>query len=164
MLIVDTSAFVSLAVGDVLYVVIDEFDVVSTATVRDELRETAAYDDRHGEAAGQALDLTDDIDVLGVADESGRVVTSRIDEGEANCVIAARETGAEFLITDDYRALPELRAAIDSRVALSPLVFRALVERDALSESEARAAFETISEGRDWLEAPIHRYGRELFE
>jgi predicted nucleic acid-binding protein len=164
MLVVDTSAFVSLAVGDVLGVVIDEYEVVTTETVRDELRETAAYDDRHGDAAGRALELTDAVDVIDVADESERVVTSRIDGGEATCVLAARETDAKFLITDDYRALPELRAAIESRVALSPIVLRALVKRNALGETEAQTAFETISEGRDWLEAPIHRYARKLFE
>lgn len=164
MLVVDTSAFVSLAIGDVLDVVTTEFEIVTTETVRDELRETAAYDDRHGDAAGQALDLIDDIDMLAVADEGDRVVTSRIDEGEASCVVAARETDAAFLITDDYRALPELRAAVESRVALSPIVLRALVKRDVLDEAEARTAFETISAERDWLEAPIHRYARELFE
>jgi len=60
----------------------------------------------------------------------------------ASCVVAARETDAKFLITDDYRALPELRTAVDPRVALSPILLRALVKRDALSESEARTAFE----------------------
>jgi len=164
MLVVDTSAFVSLAVGGVLDIVVNEFEVVTTETVRSELRETAGYDDRHGDAAGQALELTDDVDVLAGTDGIERVVTSRIDEGEASCVVAARETDAEFLITDDYRALPELRAAVGSRVALSPIVLRVLVKRDALDEGEARTAFEAISEGRDWLEAPIHRYARELFE
>ncbi|WP_096395283.1 hypothetical protein [Halorubrum trapanicum] len=164
MLVADTSAFVSLAVGDVLRVVVAEFEVVTTETVLDELRETAEYDDRHGDAAGRALELIEEIDVRSVVDESEGIITSRIDEGEASCVAIARETGAEFLITDDYRALPELRAAVDARVALSPIVLRALVKRDALSEDEARAAFETIAEQRDWLEAPIHRYTRELFE
>lgn len=164
MLVVDTSAFVSLGIGEVLDVVIDEFEVVTTETVRDELRETAAYDDRHGEAAGRALELTGNIDVVDVADDDGHVVTSRIDEGEASCVLTVREIDAEFLITDDYRALPELRAAVDSQVALSPILLRALVKRDALGEAEARSTFETISEKRDWLEAPIHRYARELFE
>jgi len=93
MLVVDTSAFVSLALGDVLDLVTAEFEVVTTETVRE-----------------------------------------------------------------------ELRAAVESRVALSPIVLRAAVQRGALGEAEARAAFETISEGRDWLEAPIHRYARELFE
>jgi predicted nucleic acid-binding protein len=164
MLVTDTSAFVSLAVGDVLRVAVREFEVVTTETVLDELRETAEYDDRHGDAAGRALELIESIDVRSVADEREGVVTSRIDEGEASCVAIARETGAEFLITDDYRALPELRAAVDSRVALSPIVLRALVKRGALNEGEARVAFETIAERRDWLEAPIHRYARELFE
>jgi hypothetical protein len=45
-----------------------------------------------------------------------------------------------------------------------PIVFRALVKRGALDEDEARVAFETIAERRDWLEAPIHRYARELFD
>jgi predicted nucleic acid-binding protein len=161
MLVVDTSAFISLAVGDVLEVVVDEFDVVTTETVLEELRATAEYDDQHGHGSSRALDMGDRFTTVSVADDG--LVTSRIDEGEASCVAVAREVDAAFLITDDYRALPELQELVSAEVALSPIVLRALVKRGALDEEEARAAFETIADGRDWLGAPIYRYAQRLF-
>lgn len=58
--------------------------------------------------------------------------TSRVDAGEAGCVAAARNVDATFLVTDDYRALPELQGLVDPEVAVSPTVLRALVKRAAL--------------------------------
>jgi predicted nucleic acid-binding protein len=162
MLVVDTSAFISLAVGDVLETATSEFDIVTTNTVVDELAETAEYDDRHGTAARTALELVENMTIVDVSGDT--FVTSRIDSGEASCVAAVRNVDAAFLITDDYRALPELRELVDADVALSPIVLRALVNRGAIHEEEANAAFELIAEGRDWLEAPIYRYARQLFE
>mgnify|MGYP000353097981 CR=1 FL=1 len=164
MLVVDTSAFVSLAVGNVLTVVVDEFEVGTTTAVLDELRETAEYDDPHGEAASRALELAPEIGVCDADERAEAFVTSRIDIGEASCVVAAHDVDAAFLVTDDFRALPERRKLVDANVALSPVVLRALVERAALDEEGAEAAFEAIAEGRDWLGAPIHRYARDRFE
>lgn len=162
MLVVDTSAFVSLAVGCVLDHTLDEFDVVTTASVVEELEETAAYDDRHGRGAATVLDASE---AFRVVDACGsQFVTSRIDAGEASCVAAVRELDAAFFITDDYRALPELRTVVDAEVALLPIVLRALVERDVLAEPDARTRLDAIVEGRDWLGAPIYRYARQLFD
>lgn len=162
MLVVDTSALVSLAVGDVLAPTIDEFSVATTALVWDELESTGEYDDRHGAAARDALALADHIEIVDVTGES--FTTSRIDAEEASCVATAHEFDADFLVTDDFRALPELRRVVTAEVALSPIVLRALVKRGVLSENEARTAFDAIAEGRDWLGAPIYRYARRLFD
>lgn len=162
MLVLDTSALISLAVGGVLDPAFDEFSVATTTLVRDELVETGEYDDRHGRAARAVLDREDRIEVTDVTGEA--FVTSRIDAGEASCVAAVRELDAAFLVTDDFRALPELQRVVPVEVALSPIVLRALVKRGALSENEARTAFDAIAEGRDWLGAPIYRYARRLFD
>jgi len=162
MIIVDTSAFISLAVGGALEPAIDEFEVTTSETVLNELVKTAEYNDNHGEAANRVLKMEDNFGVVAV--DSDEFVTSRIDHGEASCVAAVRQETADFLITDDYRALPELRELVDAEVALSPIVLRALVKRGALSEKEAIAAFETMAEGRDWLGAPIYRYARQLLD
>ena len=105
---------------------------------------------------------SDRIDVVTV--ESPDLVTSRIDIGEASCVLAVRNINAQFLITDDYRALPELQQLVECDVALSPIVLRALVKRGALSDDETTAMLETIADQRDWLGAPIYRYALELFD
>ena len=162
MIVVDTSAFVSLAVGDVIETVVEEFEVVTTQTVWTELDATAAYDDVHGWGAEAVQSVGEQVQVLDV--DGGAYVTSRIDEGEASCVAAVDETEAAFLITDDYRALPELQALVGAEVALSPIVLRALVKRGVLTEAEARGVVDAIAKQRDWLGAPINRYARQLFE
>lgn len=163
MLVLDTSAFVSLGVGGVLDTVLAEFDTLTTETVLDELRETAAHDDPHGRAAEFALDAREEFRTVDA--DGGAFTTSRIDAGEASCVAAVRRSGASFLVTDDYRALPELEPLVtDAEVALSPIVLRALVKRDALDDEAALAAFDRMAETRDWLGGPIHRYGRRLLD
>lgn len=162
MIVVDTSAFISLAVGDVLQHTVTEFDVLTTQVVIEELEQTADYDDRHGRAAADVLTLVDHFEVTTTGPTE--LETSRIDAGEASCVAAVRETEAPFLVTDDYRALPELQRLIDAEVALSPIVLRALVKRGVLTDDEAKNILGEIAEQRDWLGAPIYRYARQLLE
>ena len=70
---------------------------------------------------------------------------------------------ADFLITYDLRALPELQTLSDTQVAISPIVLRALVKRDVLDEEEAVAKLEAAAENRDWLESPIYTKAKNLF-
>ncbi|SHH68263.1 hypothetical protein [Halobaculum gomorrense] len=162
MLVIDASAFISLGVGNVLDTLVDEFDICMTEVVLDELAETATYADRHGDAADTALEARDTFDIFSVS--GSPVTTSRVDVGEASCVALTRSLDADFLLTNDYRALPELQAITECEVAVSPIVLRALVSRDVLTEAEARETFETAANGRDWLEAPIYRHAQRLFE
>ena len=90
--------------------------------------------------------------------------SSRVDRDEMDCALLTRELDAEFLVTDDLRALPELRNLSSARVAISPILLRALVKQDRLEEREARGTLEELAAHRDWLGAPIHRWALELFE
>lgn len=162
MIVVDTSAFVSLAVGGVIETVVEEFEVVTTEVVWTELDETAAYDDVHGRGAEAVQSVSEQVAVVDV--DGAAYVTSRVDDGEASCVAAVEKTEAAFLITDDYRALPELQVLVSAEVALSPIVLRALVKRGVVSEEAARGVVDVIADQRDWLGAPINRYARQLFE
>jgi predicted nucleic acid-binding protein len=162
MLVVDTSAFVSLSVGGILDVVLEDFTVTKTETVLLELEATAEYDDVHGDTARGVLDARDQFTILDI--DGNEYETSRVDAGEASCIAAVQATDASFLLTDDFRALPELQRLVNVEVALFPIVLRALVKRGALEDAAAREAFERIAEGRDWLEAPIYRYAQQLLE
>lgn len=161
MLVADTSAVISLATVDLLETFLSEFEIHTTETILDELEETAQYDDAHGEAAQLALDNVERIETHQVG---GTLGSSRIDPGEGSCALLARELDAEFLITDDLRALPELQNVTKARVAISPIVLRALVERDVLERQEARTKLDELATERDWLGAPIYRRARSLFE
>lgn len=162
MIVADTSALVSLATTELLELVLDEFDVHTTQTVCNELENTAAYEDSHGDAAQTILDNRKRLTVHQV--EQPSIESSRIDTGEATCIALVAESNAAFLITDDLRALPELQALIDARVAISPIVLRALVTRGVLSREEAKDHLATMAETRDWLGAPIYRRAQRLFE
>lgn len=159
MLVADTSALVSLATVDLAGTLLSEYDVHTTETVRDELAETAEYDDRHGDAATAVLDRTDRLTVHRVAEP---FESSRVDAGEGGCAVLTTQIDAAFLLTDDLRALPELRSVAAARVAISPIVLRAFVERGVLERETARERLDELAEERDWLEAPIYRRGKEL--
>lgn len=159
--VVDTSAFVSLAVGGVLQPVTTEFTVITTETVVTELEETGEFDDRHGRAAASVLELRAGFEILDVTAHEHR--SSRIDDGEASCVAALGETDASFLVTDDFRALPELESLVDAEVVLSPVVLLALVKRGVLARSDARDCLDRMAEERDWLGTPLYGYAQELF-
>jgi predicted nucleic acid-binding protein len=159
----DTSALVSLATADTLDLLLVEFDVHTTTVVSTELEATAAHDDASGAGATRVLERQDRLTVHDI-DRAAVPTSSRVDTGEGSCCLVSDRLEADFLLTDDLRALPELERLTDARVAISPIVSRALVERGALDRAEATARLETLAEARDWLGAPIYRRARRLFD
>lgn len=162
MIVADTSALISLATTDVLEIVLEAFEIHTTETVVTELEETAAYDDTHGTAATAVLEAIDGVYVHESEDAS--LETSRIDQGEASCLALESTREPAFLLTDDLRALPELQTLSDAQVAISPIVLRALVTRDVLTNEDARVQLDTLIRTRDWLGTPIYRRAQEWFE
>lgn len=145
-----------------LITALTEFEIHTTEVVVSELEETAEYDE-HASAAQTCLDTIGEFHVHeGDVCGANEFESARVDPGEGSCVRLARESEADFLLTDDLRALPELRALTDALVAISPIVLRALVERGALEREEARQRLESAAETRSWLGASIYRRARSL--
>lgn len=161
MIAADTSALISLTSIDLLDTFQTEFDVHTTELVVEELEETSEYDDRHGNAAETVFDNLDRITTHQI---QGEFTSSRVDPGEGNCALLTKENDADFLITDDLRALPELQTVADAKVAISPIVLKALVQRDVLTREEALETLNELAEQRDWLGAPIYRRAKNLFK
>ncbi|PTD94235.1 hypothetical protein C9439_04085 [archaeon SCG-AAA382B04] len=161
MIVADTSALISLATVELLDIFLTEFDVHTTEQVIKELEDTSEYDDTHGKASKTVLD---DLNQITVHQVKGKLESSRIDSGEGACALLTKEIGAKFLVTDDLRALPELQAVADPRVAISPIVLKALVKREVLEQKEALNKLNELAEQRNWLGAPIYRRARDLFE
>lgn len=161
MIVVDTSAFISLATVDTLQLTFEEFETHATETVLEELETTAAYTDVHAEAATNVLEHRSQFTVHTVSGSD--LETSRIDQGEASCVQLCQELDADVLLTDDLRALPELQNVTRARVAISPIVLKALVKRNRLTNEEAQNRVERLAENRDWLGRPIYRRAQNLF-
>jgi len=162
MIIIDTSALITIASINLLDPVLTEYDVHTTETVIEELNETAEYEDVHGQAAQTVLDQLDRIEVHRTNKQHFQ--SSRIDDGEGSMVTLANNKQANFLITDDLRALPELQAVADSTVVISPILLKALVKRDILEQKDAMEKLEEAADNRDWLGSPIYKKARNLFE
>lgn len=162
MIVVDTSAFMSLTAARTLDLFLEEFDIHTTETVIQELEDVASYSDDTAGHAEQVLNQKDRVTVHEV--DVPEYQSSRIDEGEGSCIQLTRNSDADFLITDDLRALPELQTLTETRIAISPIVLKALVQRDVLKREEALDRLEEAAEKRDWLDAPIYRKARELFD
>lgn len=162
MLVIDTSALISLSSIDLLETVLEEFDVHTTELVIEELNETSEYQDRHAEAAEQVLNHKSVIKTHDIEVESFE--SSRVDRGEYSCVVLAEKLGVEFVLTDDFRALPELKALVSAQVAISPVMLKALVKKDKLTEEDAQEMLETLAENRNWLGSPIYRRAKDIFQ
>jgi len=160
MIVADTSALITLTSTDVLKLVLEEFDVQTSKLVIEELEDTSEYNDSHGDAAQTILDRLDEIETHPI---DGELTSSRVDPGEGSCTLLTKEIDADFLITDDLRALSELQTVSDAKVAISPIVLKALVQRDVITQEEALETLEELAEQRNWLGAPIYRRARKLF-
>jgi predicted nucleic acid-binding protein len=161
MIVADTSSLISLSTADTLDLFLSGFDVHTTETVIEELEDTSQYQDPHGEAAQTVLQHRDKIDIHEVEDRAFQV--SRMEKGEDSCIILTRELDADFLITDDLRALPELQTLVNARVAISPIVLKALVQQNVLEQEDALNRLADLAKTRDWLGAPIYRRSQQLF-
>jgi len=144
MIVADTSALITLASTDVLKLVLEEFDVHTSKLVIEELEDTAEYNDSHGKAANRVLKHRDRF-TLHEASQT-EFQSSRVDQGEGSCADLARKHEADFLITDDLRALPELQTLSNTQVAISPIVLKALVTGDVLDKEKALEKLDQLAE------------------
>jgi len=162
MLILDTSAFISLGICDCVEILLNEFDLHTSGAVMDELEELSGYDDLEADVAERWLERKDQLNVHQVG-EAGEFDHGKIDRGEGSCAVLARKIDAEFLITDDVRALPLLKNIASTEVVISPIVLKALVKRGLLGDDEAKEKLEKLIEKRDWFETPIYERSLGLF-
>jgi predicted nucleic acid-binding protein len=162
MIILDTSAFISLSMADLMERVVEDYSVHTTQEVISELEQTAREEDCVSEAAARALSYSERIEVHSQGFE--RFETSRLDSGEASCIALTREIDADFILTDDLRAMAEIKKLSTVEVAISPFMIVAMVKNDVLSREEALNKMEGLAENRDWLGTPIYQRAKKQFE
>jgi predicted nucleic acid-binding protein len=160
MIVADTSALISLSAVELFETTVEEFDVHTTKIVVEELEQTSEYEDSDAEAAKAVLE---EIEKVSVHPVKRKFESSRIDSGEGSCVALTQDIESDFLITDDLRALPELQKTADSKVAISPILLKALVKREILDREEAVDKLDRLAERRKWLGSPIYRRAKDLF-
>ncbi len=165
-LVLDTSSLVSLVHGDLLDRTLVEFRVIISNVVRDELQQMSAFDDADGRAATDVLARLDDLDQRTVEQaEVEPLRTSKIDAGEASCVVLAQAPDVAALISDDVDAMHQMQAYANKYgfdLGLGAVVVHALWKRGRLSQAEALERLDRIAERRDWMGRPIYRAYRRV--
>lgn len=158
--VVDTSALISFALGGLLERVAHAFHVVVSQHVIDELQQTASFPDEIGKTATSVLKHVNQFEIRIVNPaEVQALITSRIDRGEASCLVLAQAKDVSALISDDFRALHQLRHHAERHgfnLGLGAVLIHTLVLRGTLSRDEALNALERIALKRDWFGRPIY--------
>ena len=131
----------------------------------------AQFEDDHGQAAKEALDLISnkEMDVLNVqhSDAVTHLISiySRIDVGEAEALILAQEQSIPILVTDDFRSLPYLKKErLNVEIHLSTYLLALLVLTGEISKEEAGESLTKISESRDWQHAAIFDLAKKYID
>jgi predicted nucleic acid-binding protein len=165
-IVIDTSALISLAHGDLLDLIAEEFQLVISDLVLEELRNTARFEDEDGKAAAQILKKIKKLEIRSVDQELvSQLVTSRIDAGEASCVVLAQAKDIAAFISDDFRAMHELRAyalRYEFELGLSAVLVQALVIRGKLTKAEALNYLSLIASKRNWMGRPIYEAYKQI--
>lgn len=162
MIILDTTAFVSLSILEILEKVIEKYSVHTTEEVVSELEEIAEEQDYLAEAAKEVLQNKEAVNIHQTGFD--RFQTSRIDSGEASCLALTREIDADFLLTDDLQAMAEIRKLSSSEVAISSMMLQAMVENNFLLKKEALNRLDKLAEKRGWMKTPIYQRAKSQLE
>ena len=164
----DTSALISLAVGSVLLKCLRISRILIPKEVYTELSEISQYNDVHGKAAQEIIRMISngniEVDEVEHVDKINELVSgySRINEGEAEALILAQEKSIPILITDDFRSIPDLKKnSGDVEIHLSIYLLARLVLEKIITIAEAQDALIRISEGRTWESAAIYNLAKK---
>lgn len=155
---IDTSALVSLAVGDVLPLLTEYVDIVSTGRVREELHTIASIQDKTGEAARFILDKQL-VTFIELPKEHSH------DLGEVEAVhLANTHKDVEAVIMDDVRASKKLREKCTCPILFSPTMVYFLFELGKISRAEGWKIIQKMSKERTWKESVIFQHALQLWE
>lgn len=152
LVVADTSALVSLGTVAThgtrpLDVLLDEHRVAVPERVVSELRETATYEDRSGDAARAVLDRLPEFDVRAAElDEE-----FPLDDGENAAVALANDLDATQLVCDEFNQLALVHASLaDSRLVTTPVLLTAFVRNRVFAPADAKELLSAISDTRSW--------------
>jgi predicted nucleic acid-binding protein len=162
-LVGDTSAMISLEVGDVLIDSLERFEYVIPNKVCKEIEDISEINDEHGSAAEKILQLikNDKIHRTSVKniDKVNEIMDlyKKIDFGEAEALVLAWENHHEILITDDLRSMKDLMDISQGvRIHLSIYVIASMVMLESMTKKEALESLSRISKGRSWENSAIY--------
>ncbi len=164
-LVADTSGLVSLGIASdndpsPLALCFDVYDVFLPETIVEELRETAAYDDAHGDSASLVLERLGNSTV-----QSGTLDTKfPLDDGENAAVTLANEIEASLFLCDEFNRLGLIHASLaTTRLVTTPTLLAVFVRSGRLESPDALELLEGISAVRSWESNSYVQRARSLF-
>lgn len=164
---VDTAALISLVHGGILDLVLSQFKVIVSNVIMEELERVTKFKDSDGRAAKKVLKKKDKLEIQQVTkNELSEFLSTRVNPGEASCIVIAKKKDVKVLISDDFKAMAELEyhsKTHNFKVGLCAALIRTLMLRKKLKKDEARKIFEKIGNRRNWIGRPIYEYGKKLF-
>lgn len=170
-LVGDTSALISLEVGNLLKDSFQLFDYIVAKIVLKEIEEISSYEDDAAIAAKTILKHMKDGNIKKVSVKDNKKVkeiinnNKSIDIGEAESLILAQESKVKILITDDFRSLKALKELSgEVRIHLSVYVIARMVLSKIIDKTEANEALSKISDKRNWENASIYNKAKEYIK
>ena len=167
----DTSALISLAVGGVLHKCLKISRIVIPRIVQTELKDMSKFKDSHGNASKRTINLISKKHIKVMKVKNLKKVEelisghSRIDEGEAEALVLAQENSIPIMITDDFKSLADLKKVSEKvEIHLSIYLLSRLVIEKIVSISQAQSALDKIAKGRTWESAAIYHLAKKYIE
>ncbi len=150
-LAVDTAALVSLGHTGLVDTIIENYDILISKSVLEELEEIGARDDLDAEAARVWLDRSSDLNMMNL---------DKKDSAEDELFEVCREKDLE-LFTDDIKAVKTFKDDIDCLFSVH--IVYLLYKKDLISKEKALFALDKMKTNRDWKQNIIAVTGKTLF-
>lgn len=162
MIVADASGLIALGSVGALELVVEAFDLRTTAAV---LGAVEGVSGRHGWIGDGARTVLATRDQVTVDDPPAEpIVTSRLDRVAGGCVALARTLDAAFVLTDERHAIHEIRRLTSGDVVTPAIALAALVRTGTLSRQDARFRLAGLLDRRYGLEKAIGGREAALFE
>lgn len=167
-IVADTSALISLSIGDIIEKCLSLFEISISPRVLEELKKTSRYEDKHAEGASKIIELVDKEKIKtkgSVKDERvSKTIKDhpKLDWGETESLLMAKEKSIPMMITDDFKSLEPLKhLSGEVKINLSVYPIARLVVKNEIGKEKAENTFEKIAKERSWEGAAIYRFAKK---
>ena len=155
--VMDTSSMVSLELIGALKPSLAITKVFVPFAVRKELEEISIYADKEGKAAKNCLYMIENksIEVCRIKDEKkvGKLLSSNVNRGEAECFVCCLENEIKMLIMDDVDAayaLEGLAISHDIKIRISVSVLMQLHKQKLIEKKKLQNYIKDLIKIREW--------------
>lgn len=162
MIVADASGLVALGSVEAICPFVDGFHVRTTPAAMESIEGASGRHGPRGDGARATLAVRDQLGVVAPAGEP--IVTSRLDRSAGSCIVLTRELDAAFYLTDERRAIHEVRKLVPGDVVTPDIGLAALVRVAGVTRQDAGFRHEALLDRRRGLDAAIGERMGALFE